>query len=61
MPLLCAMDAEVTLVSAGGERRIAVRDLYNDDGIKYLTKEPGELLTEMRPLLCTRMEVRDQP
>ncbi len=47
VPLLSAMDAEVTLLSAGGERRIPVRDLYNDDGIQYLTKKPGELLTEL--------------
>ena len=47
VPLLSAMDAEVTLLSAGGERRIPVRDLYNDDGIRYLTVEPGELLTQL--------------
>lgn len=47
VPLLCAMDAEATLVSAAGERRLPVRDLYNDDGIKYLTVEPGELLTQV--------------
>ena len=44
-PLLSAMDAEVTLVSSGGERRIKVADLYRDDGINYLDKAPGELLT----------------
>jgi 4-hydroxybenzoyl-CoA reductase subunit beta len=47
VPLLCAMDAEATLVSAGGERRIPVRDLYHDDGIRYLTTQPGELLTQV--------------
>ncbi len=47
VPLLSAMDAEVSLLSARGERRILVRDLYNDDGIQYLTKAPGELLTEL--------------
>ncbi len=45
VPLLCAMDAQVTLVGANGERRIPVRDLYRDDGIAYLTKHRDEVLT----------------
>jgi 4-hydroxybenzoyl-CoA reductase subunit beta len=44
-PVLVALGAEVTLASAGGERRIPTTDLYRDDGIDYLTKEPDELLT----------------
>lgn len=45
-PVLCALGAEVTLVSKkNGERRIAVSDLFHDDGIQYLAKEPDELLT----------------
>jgi len=51
-PLLSAMDAEVTLVSTRGERRIAVRDLYRDDGIKFLSKEPDELLTAVHLPAC---------
>ena len=47
VPLLCAMDAEVTLVGKDGPRRIAVRDLYADDGIRYTKKHPGELLTKV--------------
>ena len=47
VPLLCAMDAEVTLRSAAGERKIPVRELYADDGIRYTTKQPGELLTHV--------------
>lgn len=47
VPVWCAMDAEATLVSAEGERRIPVRELYNDDGIQYLTTKPGELLTQV--------------
>ena len=43
-----ALGAEVTLVSAGGERRIPVAELYHDDGIDYLTKRPDEILTEIR-------------
>ena len=44
-PALIALGAEVTLVSASGERRIPLSDLYHDDGMAYLTKQPDELLT----------------
>lgn len=47
-PLLCAMGAEVRLVSAEGERWVPVPALYRDDGIDYLAKRPGELLTHLR-------------
>lgn len=46
-PLLSALGAEATLVSARGERRVPVDALYRDDGIDYLTKRPDELLTEV--------------
>ena len=44
-PMLCALGAEVTLVSTEGERRIQVSDLYRNDGIEYLGLRPGEILT----------------
>jgi 4-hydroxybenzoyl-CoA reductase subunit beta len=44
-PMLQALGASVTLVSARGSRRIAVADLYANDGIHYLTKQPDEILT----------------
>jgi len=44
-PALLALDAEITLVSATGSRRIALRDLYRNDGIQYLTRQPTEILT----------------
>ncbi len=47
VPLLCAIAAEVTLLSADGERRVEVDKLYRDDGIDYLSKQPGELLTHI--------------
>ena len=47
VPLLCAMGAEVTLLGPSGERRIRLTDLYQDDGIAYTTKQPGELLTRL--------------
>jgi 4-hydroxybenzoyl-CoA reductase subunit beta len=47
VPILCALGAEVTLVSPRGERRIPASDLYQDDGIRYLTKARDELLTRV--------------
>ena len=46
-PVLCALDAEVVLVSAAGERRIAASELFADDGIQHLTRRPDEILTEI--------------
>jgi CO/xanthine dehydrogenase FAD-binding subunit len=39
-----AIGAEVTLASARGERRVKAADLYANDGMAYLTKQPDELL-----------------
>src|SRR6266508_480753 len=44
-PALLALHAEITLVSAQATRRIALSDLYRNDGIHYLTRRPGEILT----------------
>ncbi|MFN2433530.1 MAG: xanthine dehydrogenase family protein subunit M [Gemmatimonadota bacterium] len=44
VPVLVAIGAEVTLVSASGERRVPAAELYRDDGIDYLAKQPDELL-----------------
>lgn len=46
-PVLLAMGATVTLVSAAGSRVVAVEDLYNNDGMRYLTRRPDELLTSV--------------
>lgn len=43
-PVAVALGAEVTLASARGVRRIPAAALYQNDGMRYLTKEPGELL-----------------
>jgi CO/xanthine dehydrogenase FAD-binding subunit len=45
--VLCALDAEVTLVSKAGERRIPASELFADDGIDYLTRRPDEILAEV--------------
>ena len=44
-PALLALDATVTLVSAEKTRKIALADLYRNDGIHYLTRQPTEILT----------------
>lgn len=44
-PMLMALDASVTLVSANGQRQARVADLYANDGIHYLTRRPDEILT----------------
>jgi 4-hydroxybenzoyl-CoA reductase subunit beta len=44
-PALLALGAEVTLVSANATRQVAASDLYQNDGIHYLTRRPDEILT----------------
>jgi 4-hydroxybenzoyl-CoA reductase subunit beta len=48
VPILIALEARAVFVSDSGEREVAVEDLYRNDGIDYLRKSPGELLTEIR-------------
>jgi 4-hydroxybenzoyl-CoA reductase subunit beta len=43
-PVMIALGASVVLVTAKGERRIAVADLYGTDGINYLSKRADEVL-----------------
>ncbi len=44
-PALLALGARVTLVSADATRQVAASDLYQNDGIHYLTRQPNEILT----------------
>lgn len=46
-PLLAALGGRVLLISTRGERELAIKDLYNLDGIDYLNKRPDEILTEI--------------
>ena len=46
-PVLAALGARVRLASAAGERTVPVAELYRDDGIDYLAKDRGEILTEV--------------
>jgi 4-hydroxybenzoyl-CoA reductase subunit beta len=47
-PALLALGASVTLVSASQERTIPLDELFNDDGIRYLTKRPDEILSSIQ-------------
>jgi CO/xanthine dehydrogenase FAD-binding subunit len=44
-PMLQALGATVTLVSARGTRTLTVTDLFHNDGMRYLTRQPDEILT----------------
>lgn len=46
-PMLQALDARVRLVSASGARDLSIADLYDNDGIHYLTRRPDEILSEV--------------
>jgi 4-hydroxybenzoyl-CoA reductase subunit beta len=46
-PMLLALGARVRLVSSGGERMIEAADLYHNDGMRYLTRRPDEILTHI--------------
>jgi len=46
-PALLVLCAKVKLVSASGERQVALEELYNNDGIDYLRRRPDEILTEV--------------
>ncbi len=47
-PALISLGATVRLISAQGERDVALADLYRNDGIDYLTRRPDEILTEVK-------------
>ena len=47
VPVACAMEAGIELAGEDGLRTIKADDLYQDDGIQYLTKKPEELLTKI--------------
>jgi len=46
-PALIALGARVKLVSYSGEREVLLADLFNNDGMNYLTRRPEEILTEV--------------
>lgn len=46
-PMLVAFGADVQLVGPNGQRSIPVEDLYRNDGLAHLTKDPEEIVTEI--------------
>ena len=44
-PMLWSLGASVRLAGPKGERVIPISALYQDDGIQYLSKQPGEVVT----------------
>ncbi|OLD00312.1 MAG: hypothetical protein AUH86_00640 [Acidobacteria bacterium 13_1_40CM_4_58_4] len=46
-PALMALGARVRLVSHSGEREVPLTELYQNDGIRYIKRQPNELLTEV--------------
>lgn len=47
-PVAVALGAEFVLVGPHGERVVPAGRFYADDGINYLTKQPDEILVEIR-------------
>jgi 4-hydroxybenzoyl-CoA reductase subunit beta len=48
VPALIALGATVRITGAGGEREVDLVECYREDGIRYLTLAPGEIVTEIR-------------
>ena len=46
-PMLQALAASVTLQSSRGARVVPLADLYANDGMHYLTRQPDEILTKV--------------
>jgi 4-hydroxybenzoyl-CoA reductase subunit beta len=47
-PVMVALGAELQLLGPNGERAVPAARFYANDGITYLTKQPDEILTEVR-------------
>src|SRR6266702_99404 len=47
-PVMVAIGAEYRLVGPKGERVVPAGRFYHNDGINYLTKQPDEILAEVR-------------
>src|SRR6266566_1342187 len=47
-PVMVAIGAEYRLVGPQGERIVPAGRFYNNDGINYLTKQPDEILVDVR-------------
>jgi 4-hydroxybenzoyl-CoA reductase subunit beta len=47
-PVMVALGAELLLVGPEGERVVPAGEFYANDGMAYLTKQPDEILAEVR-------------
>lgn len=47
VPALIALGARVRVAGPNGERTVELADCYREDGIRYLTLDPGEIVTEI--------------
>jgi len=47
VPALIGYDASIRLVGADGERSVALRDLYQMDGMRWIKMQPGEILADV--------------
>jgi len=47
-PMAIALDGMVVLSGPDGERELPVGELYRDDGIQYMAKQPSEVVTALR-------------
>ena len=47
-PALIALNATVTLVSQNNTETINLADMYRDDGMDYLTKQPSQIVTQVQ-------------
>jgi 4-hydroxybenzoyl-CoA reductase subunit beta len=50
---LIALDAVLTIQSAGGQREVPIADFYRPDGIEHMDLRAGELLTHVTIPPCT--------
>src|SRR5207245_1812361 len=48
VPALIALGATITVRGPAGERTVDLAEVYREDGIRYLTLEAGEVVTEVR-------------
>jgi len=46
-PVVIALGGTLRLIGPNGERTIPAQQLYHDDGIKYLAKDPREILCQI--------------
>jgi 4-hydroxybenzoyl-CoA reductase subunit beta len=47
VPALIALGAAIVVAGPKGERTVSLAECYREDGIRYLTLEPGEIVTEI--------------